>query len=401
MSFKNENINQLNLHSVLLALGQNLVQVFGVVYFLQKGFEPHLVVGGWALLNLFRFILRPFIYKIIRSLGIKKSVFLGTFLFAGVSLIVPFVTTPDLFFVGFILYFAICDLTYWFSYHAFFSLLSDGQHRGSEVCVRETMLKLAGAFAPALGGILIQYTSFFFAGLIAALLTVAATFLLLDLPEIKIKKDLKIRQVLKVVEKDGFKLWFGWAVLFYMFSFIWSIVLFYLSGSFSLFGGMLTLEILFSVVTLTIMGKLIDHKKHSLILKLAVLVLVFVILFRAIWVNTLVLVVVSQIFTSIAMSIFRPVLITSFYTKLKQSKYPLGFMLLSEWGWDIGSFLSLLSAAILIYFGVSFAHVMLLSFPGLLLCYYLLTKNIDKKAISKLNSIVHRNSLHSLPVHHR
>lgn len=286
MNFINKNINQLNLHSALLVLGQNLVQVFGAVYFLNKGFEPFQVLGGWALLNLFRMILRPGAHRVIRRIGLRKAIFLGTLLFAGLSFFLPLVAEPNWLFILFLLYFAICDITYWFSYHAYFSILSDGNHRGSEVCSREVLMMLAGAFAPVLGGVMIQQISFLFAATIASCLILVAALILLTMPDVKIKTSYKNITTFGRTAGLGFRLWFGWAVFYYMFSFIWSIVLFYLSGSYSLFGGLLTLEILFSVMILANVGSLIDHKKYSKLFGFSINILLIVVLFRSFIVDT-------------------------------------------------------------------------------------------------------------------
>lgn len=400
MIFKNKNINQLNIHAALLVLSQNLVQVFGAIFFLQRGFDPSIVLGGWALIYFFRLILRPLAYKFIRFIGIREAAILGTLLYSCISIFLPMVNYPNWLFVGFLLYYAICELIYWFAYHTYFSILSDGFHRGREVCARESLMMLAGAFAPALGGILIQYIGFLFAGIIAACLTLVAAIPLLYLPDVKIGSKVKMRTVIKNVGGFGFKLWFGWAIMFYMFSFVWSIILFYLVGSYSLFGGMLTLEILFSVMILNLVGNLIDRGAHMKVLKISVTMIAFVVFLRVFVVNSLSLVIVAQFLSALSMAIFRPILITSFYSRLKQSKNQLGFALFAEWGWDVGAVVSLSTAAVLYYSGFPFVYLMLISIVGLLMCYYMLSNNIKDGSMQyNFSSLTYK--IKSIFIHHK
>jgi MFS family permease len=319
-------------------------------------------------------LLRPIAFRIISRIGLRKGAIIGTFLYSGLGLIMSFIHAPDYLFVSFLAYFALCDVFYWFSYHTYFSILSDGHHRGQEVCARETLLVIAGAFAPALGGLLIQYIGFLSAGVIAGLATLTAAYPLFLTPEVKLGKQMSFKAAFLENGHVGFKLWMGWSILYHMFPFAWAIIIFYLAGSFSLFGGLLSLEVVFSAMVLTIVGRLIDRHRQSSILAVSVPLIIITALFRIYLVDTIYLIIVSDFMMAFAIALYKPILITNFYSYCKTSRNHLWYMLFGEWGWDVGAMLSLSAASLLLAHGTSLRSLIFLSFVGLAITYAILRK---------------------------
>lgn len=381
MFFRNRNINLLNIHTGCIAFADSILNVFGVVYFLEKGFALTTVLLGWGCIHIFRlFLLRPFVLKIFRHIGVKKGVLIGTALFAGTFYVILEVTAVNWFFLFFFFYFALVDTFYWFSYHVYYAILGDAPHRGKEIAIRESLNTILTAIAPLVSGLLAARIGFWAVYTVGGAVALCAFIPLFFSDGDRPQRVTTFFNAMRTTSFRGFWLWLAWAFLYYFHQFIWVIVLFFTVRDYITFGGLVSLEIFLSVVIYLSIGRLVDEHKARSVMPMTFLLLSAVTIFRTFFAYTIPTIILSQLFMAIAMSFFRPPVLTVFYHEANRSDQRLWFQFFAEMGWDIGSMISLFVAALVVYWGFEIRSVMPLAIVGIGLATGLTQKYLHERS---------------------
>jgi MFS family permease len=149
--FSNADINRLAVHSTLHQLGFGIAGAFISAFLLRAGLPPAQVFLAFAGVLGLRFALRPLVLVVVPILGARRTLVLGTLLFAlqypplarveGIG--------PALFL--WIVVAALGQVFYWTCYHAFFAALRDRAARGRQLGMRQALLALANIAGPAAG----------------------------------------------------------------------------------------------------------------------------------------------------------------------------------------------------------------------------------------------------------
>ena len=150
--FRNNAVNLLNLHMVILSVALSGGAAFFAVYLVKAGLMVPMALVAIGLIQAVRFIFRPVVILFAVRFGLRQTVIAGTLLSA-----LQFPLLADVQGIGAVLYdlvliTAIGDTLYWSSYDAYFAKLSDDEHRGSQVAVQAAAGTLVGIFSPFITG---------------------------------------------------------------------------------------------------------------------------------------------------------------------------------------------------------------------------------------------------------
>jgi len=360
--FGNSAVNRTIVHTVVQQLAQQGGGVFVFIFLLKAGVPAPLVLCVIAGMVACRFVMRPAVLPIARSLGLRRTLILGTILEALIFLMLPLVHGPGLPLLAVILVGAGGSVVYWTCYHAYFAVVGDDEHRGGQVGLREALSALAGVAAPVLGGFALANAGPTVAFGAAALVQAAAALPLVGAPEVEIAHD----------AQGGFRAAWAGAVLMATdgwfaaaFHYVWQIALFLSLGErYASFGGAMALAGLAGAAGSVLVGRLIDLGRGRISVLLAYGVGAGVVTLRALSFGHPAAAVAANAAGAITAALLIPTLMTRVYSLAKQSPCPLRFNIATEAGWDIGCGAGCLSAAALLAFGGSLAPAILLGLVG-------------------------------------
>ena len=309
-----------------------------------------------------RFVSRPFVLPIAKRFGLKATLIIGTLLLACQYPVAAYIDGVSVGLVLRCVFSALGDAFYWTSYHSYFALLGDNEHRGHQISAREAIVALIGVVAPIVGTwgmvALGPNVTFAAAGLVQAL----AVLPLLALPALRVRATapgafVQALPGAQIIAASG---WFTGAFIL-----VWWIALFVaLDKSYASFGGAMTLAALAGAAGGLLLGKGIDagHGARAVVFAFALMVLAIVL--RGTSLGTPWLAVFANVLGVFAMCFYVPTLMTAVYNLAKASPCPLRFHMATEGGWDIGCFSVLLLSAGLVYGGVPTGVTVLLALPA-------------------------------------
>ncbi len=370
--FRNSTVNLLNLHYGIHCLALSGGGAFFLVFLLQSGVPVPGVLAAIAAILIGRFAVRPSVLVLARRVGLRPLVITGTILTG-----LEFPLLAEVHGVGPIL-FALCavssvaDTFYWTSYHAYFAMLGDVEHRGHQIGAREAIAAVVGIVGPlAAGWALITL------GPRAAFDATAVVLMLGALPIIW-TPNVKVAWT----APGAFKASVGGALMFAAdgwiaagYHFVWQIALFLALGeSFSAYGGAMALSALVGAVSGLFLGRLIDAGHGVRAVAIAVGALVLTTLLRAASYGNAPLAVIAQACGALVLCLYAPALGTAVYNQAKHSPCALRFHIAAEGGWDLGGAGAGLFCAGLLTAGAPLWVCILLSLLGALASFALLRR---------------------------
>jgi len=357
----NKTVNLLNLHYGLHALAMNVGGVFFAVYLLKAGVSVPLVLASISLILAGRFCLRPLTLMAGKRWGLKSVVMLGSLLQAVPYLILPHVSGASLYLLALCVAWAVADMLYWTSYHAYFAALGDAEHRGQQVSAREALATGVGILGPVLGGWALTTMGATAAFGIAAVISAASALPLLAGPQVKVAEQARgavraARGGFLLLMADGW-LCAGWVWL-------WQIILFTnLSRSFTAFGGAVALGAIVSAIAGLVLGRFVDQGHGRRAAVLAFVVMAGALIFRA-GVSSPALSLLANALGALVVCLYTPPMMRAIYNMSQASPCPLRFHMVTEGGYDLGGSLGCLVSAGFIALGLSLSATMLLALLG-------------------------------------
>jgi hypothetical protein len=370
--FRNNTVNLLNLHYAIHSLALTGGGAFFAIYLLKSGVPAAVVLAAVAAILLGRFVIRPSVLVLARRLGLKSLVIAGTLMAAVQYLLLPAVHDVGAALLVLCIVSSVADTYYWTSYHAFFAMLGDAEHRGHQVGAREAIAAIAGIIGPLATGwaltVLGPRVAF---GANAVTLALSALPIVWA-PNVKIAHNVPgvFRAALPGVllfAADGWMIAGNWLV--------WSIALFIALGeSFSAFGGAMALSAVVGAISGLVLGRLIDTGHGIRVATIALAVLVGTILLRAASYGNAPLAVIANACGALVGCIYVPALGTAIYNQAKRSPCALRFHIAAEGGWDLGGATASLVSAALLWFGAPLGVCILLSLIGAFAAFALLRR---------------------------
>ncbi|MFA6524144.1 MAG: MFS transporter [Candidatus Paceibacterota bacterium] len=371
--FKNKNINLLNLHAGLCRFSNNIFDVFGAVYLLSLGISFPIVALAWAGSLFLRFILRPFSMLLSEKIGLRRALIIGVILGSMLFIVLTKINGINNYFYFYIFYLAICDITYWLPYHSYYATAGDEQNRGKQICVQFGFVTFLKTMAPFVGGIMITHFGFWSLYFIASIVMLLSAIPLFFAKDVLPGKIIIWKEAIQSIDKHGMIMMIGDGIL-YMHAFVWTIVLFYLVGNYTTFGGLVAFESLSIIVLFYFLGYFIDKGNGKRVTYIGLISIGVVILLRAFLVKTIPEIIITDVLIAFGMTFYLSSFNVGLYNMAKRSSNTLWFHFFGEVGWDIGAMISLTLSAILFSLGVPLKFIIVFALPGLFITYKILKK---------------------------
>jgi len=360
--FLNRDLNHLVVHATLHTLAWCLCGLFSGVFLLRAGLPLPAIFLVFAAILTLRLALRPLVLMLAPAIGLRRTLALGTLLYAFQFPMLAFVHGAGIALALFCVVTAIGQVCYWTTYHAYFSALGDTEMRGSQVGEREALGALAGILGPAAGGVMLAEFGPWPAFLAAFAIEIAAVVPLCFVSEPAIAR--KVPGSIYQAGQSGIWLFFsdGWIASSSITA--WSIIMFRAAGArYDTFGGLLAAAALAGALSGMLLGRFID-RGHALRLTFAnAAILAGSLIFKSICGGDPVPVIVVAIGTTMLGGLYVPTLMTAVYNEGKASPCPLRFQFAAEGGWDAGGTLACLVSAAFCAADLPLQWVILLALP--------------------------------------
>jgi predicted MFS family arabinose efflux permease len=365
-------INRLVAHTMLHQLAWGLSGVFISVFLLRSGVPAAGIFLAIAAIFALRFVSRGLVLLVIPAIGPRRTLILGTLLFA-----LQYPTLALVHGVGpalllFCAVTALGDVFYWTCYHAFYATAGDAERLGSQVGQRSLLGTAAGSIGPALGGIMLTAFGPWAAFGMAAAIEVAAILPLLKVTAPRFERIAP--RGAYAAARRGILLFCtdGWIVC--CSSFAWDMVAFHTLGArFDAFGGMLAAAAIAGAFGGAIFGRVIDTRHARRTGWFSIAVCAFCLVMKSVSGFNPVLVVGAATIANLLGGIYVTSLMAAVYNQAKAAPCPLRFQLAAEGGWDVGAASGCLVAAAACMLGVPLQAVILLALPGVAMQGYLLS----------------------------
>lgn len=357
---------RLNLHFIFLFFSFGFVDYFGPAYLYKMGYALDQITAYWLLFFVLRLLSRPRLLGIIHFLGIKRSFILAIALFSCRYLFYANLETHPNIIVVLLFFEAITSTFYWLLYHSTFAFLSSGIKTGGEVAWREVAIQAGKVLSPIVGASIIQFAGFYYAFILASVISVISLIPILKLPLNQFSiPALDWRQLLKS-DRGGFWIYAASGLHEYGHNFIWKIVLFLYLGSYLSYGSLLSLAVAFQIAGTFFMGQRFDKGKGRTSVILGLACMLTALLSRATQPLSITFIIFLDLIMMLATVLANPFIAATCYSRSKRSGNPLWFQFLAESGWDMGVILALASSTVLLKLGIDLRDTILCGAFGVL-----------------------------------
>ena len=373
---KNKTINYINIHFGLQRFAETIALTFGPIYLYKIGISIPWIFLIWAAMFGTRFFIRPFMLQLLPKIGLKKSIIIGSIIYA--------ITYPSFLLINGlnfalllpILLVAIVDVSYWLPYHTYFGIMGDSEDRGKQHGVRNALIQIGNILAPLLGGSLMYYYGFIGNSLIAFLFFIICLIPLFFIEEVFPKKAFSFKEGLAKTGKRGFVIYGLEGFTTATFHFTWVLVLYFLMGENTLStGGVIALTTVIHIIVSYFIGHNLDlqHEANDAITEktkkrmlqhtpfyLIGGIMSFIgIIGKTFFTWTLPSILLVEVFVMLSQALLSPYINVIVYNEQKESEQPLWYQYLAETGWDVGSVFGYTAIAALVYFGGDLRYGML------------------------------------------
>lgn len=374
--FSNDAINRIYFHSGLQGFAANCGGAFIYVYLLQAGISLPLVFVIIAAVVLSRLALRVFVVPVVKRIGLKQALFMGTMIDASSYLVLGQVKGLSTWLLAYVAVASLGTTFYWTCYHAVVARLGDDEHRGSQVSAREAVFAVTAIIGPLVGGAAFTLFGPFAAFALAAASYALAALPLLGLPQMDIPAEMEMTRDTKIF---AFSLPFSDGLVAAAVNFGWKLVLFQaLGSSFEAFGGALSVAGLVGAAMGLMFGRLIDlgHGARAIQMGLAAMglsVLAEGLGFGASWSA-----LAATMLAAISVPIYMSSTLSAYYNVGKASGCSLRFNAVGENGFDSGAGFGCLFAALITWAGLGTIWLPIVGLAGCVGCYVVLGKPLAR-----------------------
>jgi MFS transporter, DHA1 family, inner membrane transport protein len=344
--FLNRDLNHMVVHTTLHSLAWCFCGLFSGVFLLRVGLSLPQIYLVFAATLTMRFVLRPLVLRVGPTIGLRRTLMIGTFLFALSFPMLALVHAVGMALWLFCAVAALGEVFYWTAYHACFAALGDTKMRGGQVAEREMLGALAGIVGPAAGGLVLAEFGPWPAFMAASAIHIAAIVPLAHISEPVIVR--KLPGSLYGAAKSGIWLFVsdGWITAGSATA--WSVIMFRAAGArFDAFGGLLAAAALAGAGGGLVLGRFIDGGYARRLTFVNAAVLAASLVLKSVCGDEAAAVIAVALGTTMLGGLQIPTLMSALYNEAKASPCPLHFQFAAEGGWDAGGTLSCLAAAAL------------------------------------------------------
>lgn len=371
--FQNTAINQIYMHTGLQSFAFNSGSAFVFVYLLKEGVALPVVFLTIAMMILARLIFRMAVVPVVKAVGLRNGLMLGTAIEALGFLFLAPVHGVGLWLIAYVAIAACGTAFYWTCYHACVARLGDAEHRGAQVSAREAIFALTGIIGPVFGGFVLTVFGPFYAFAAAAIFNALAIIPLIKIPRMAILPEAQISRDAKIF---ALGMAFSDGVVALAVNFGWRIVLFITLGeSFNAFAGAITAASLAGAIMGLGVGRLIDLGHHTRSVQIGLAFMIGTILAEAFGYGTVWGAVAANMIGAVAGPLYMSAIMAPLYNVGKASACTFRFNVAAENGFDSGAGFGCLLAAGLVYAGLSFFWLLMMGLFGCAGVYLILRRH--------------------------
>ena len=380
-----QNLFLLFLSSQIKTIGINLLGTFGIVFFYEKLDKSILFLLIYYLLSSLLYVFwAPINGKIVCKIGLKKSIIIGSILFALLNI--------SYILFDYNLFWAIVSSTilaiisrgfYWMPYHIYFASFTNKDRRGFQISIVKDVVTIINIFLPFIAGLFIEESGFNIIFIISIFLHLISIIPLLKMDDIKVEYSFNYLESFKKIFSKEF--WHD-SILFFLegaestFSVIlWPLLMFLiLKGNYQELGIISSCIVLFTIILNIILGKMADKQDKKKMVKTGAL------LYSAGWIMKMFSytgfqVFLSSLYHNMADSLMRVPYDTYWYEQdFKKGRYIDEYVILREATIHAGRSLTIVMSMLLIN---NLGFDMRETFVIGALAFLLLGFFIDKKSI--------------------
>lgn len=350
--FANRSFNLVYVHAALQAFASYGGEAFAFVYLLKAGIPAPLVLLAIGAMFGSRMIFRQLVLPLVRRVGLRRALVVAILAEAATYPILSQITgTGGLLFVYLALW-AFSSSLYWTTYHSYVALMGDNHARGKQTSAIELIGMGMGILAPAVTGLLLTAFSPIVAfGTVAAAMALSIVPVLLG-PDPAVADQAEMPREARMAART---ILFADGLRSGSFHFTWLIALFLTLGSnYAAFGGAMALSGLVGAVGGLFLGRAIDLGRGLGAVQIGFAALGIAAVARVFGWPVPVLAVAANAAAALAWPLYATAFNARVYNLARQSPCPLRFHIVAEGGWDLGTCLSCLAAAALLYMGFDF-----------------------------------------------
>lgn len=300
---------------------------------------------------------------IISRKGLRFSVFWGNIFLIAFLVLVYLGKFDPIVFIPAAICFGIQIGLYWTAYHIFFTELSDDKKQGEEISIGTSLSSIAAIGAPAFGGMIINFSGFGILFLIMAILFLVACIPLQYIPKQKDIVPIDILQIITALspkkEEKSYLSLFGAGIIDCISSTFWPIFVFPIVSGFLGIGFIGSLAAFFSTITVIALGYSIDRFGAKRVIAILSPIDSIVWLLRAFVYTPFQTILVSAIqsLTTAGQLLGVNSLV---YERARHTNI-VAFIVQHEVGMSLGRFLFLLWCGLLLWFGLPFSMVFIMT----------------------------------------
>jgi MFS family permease len=371
--FSNSAINRVYLHSGLQSLAYNSGGVFIYVYLLKAGFPAHEALGVLAAVLILRLLLRLLLMPIIKIIGLRNGIILGTSIDAIGFLLLGHVQDIGAMLLAYVFVSSLGTTFYWTCYHASVARLGDEEHRGSQVSAREAIFAVTGIVGPILGGLMLTIFGPVAAFAVTALINCAGIIPLLGVSRLDVEPE---AQLTPSTKRFAFGIAFSDGMVASSVNLVWRVVLFQTLGeSFENYGGALAVAGIFGALMGLGVGRMIDLGHHKRSVQIGLGVMAVTILAVSFGYHSSWSAIAANMIGAVAGPLYMSSIMTPFYNAGKASSCTFRFNIIGENGFDSGAALGCLVAAAFLWCGFQPFWPLLIGLAGITAEFFILCRH--------------------------
>ena len=354
----------LTAHGIFQALSSSLAGGFVGAYLLRLGFSLPEALSIFAAVLLGRLGLRLVTLPVVRRLGIKRAMIVGSCV-ATLQYLPLMRADEPIFLIVWVMVVALGESIYWPTYHATTAVSGNGAKRGQQIATRLLANTTISVIGPICGGMLLTFCPAwmtFMAALACGMLSLAPVFLLAPIdagpvPTIRQSFDIADRLAVIAFSADG---WIAAGLLL-----AWPMVLFLdLHSSFDALGWVVGLASIVGAGAGLLGGRLMDrdYQSHLTHVVTALLTLSIGLRMFSAWLPWLLL--PATAIGAAVNGLYSPVLMSVIYARAHRSGGAYRFHVGLEASWDIAAIVGCLLCAAVAWIGLPAAMTVMPALCG-------------------------------------
>lgn len=350
--FANRGFNLVYVHAALQAFASYGGEAFAFVYLLNEGIPAPVVLLAIGAMFGSRILFRRLVLPLVRRVGLRRALVVAILAEAATYPILSQITGTGWLLFGYLALWAFSSSLYWTTYHSYVALMGDTHARGKQTSAIELIGMGMGILAPAVTGLLLTTFSPEVAfGTVAAAMALSAVPVLMG-PDLAVADQAEMPREARIAART---ILFADGLRSGSFHFTWLIALFLtLGSSYAAFGGAMALSGLAGAVGGLVLGRAIDLGRGLGAVQIGFAALTVAAVARLFGWPIPVLAVAANAAAALAWPLYATAFNARVYNLARQSPCPLRFHIVAEGGWDLGTCLSCLAGATLLYMGFDF-----------------------------------------------